>query len=70
MTRKIEQLTGRLRTSTPQRYSRAGGRALLPWRAAGAFQEMAAADGIDADTKLLAVDNAATFHDEATAQPR
>jgi hypothetical protein len=37
---------------------------------AALFQELAAADGIDADTKLLAVDGAATFHKVAdgTAQ--
>ena len=29
------------------------------------FQEMAAADSIDADTKLLAADGAATFHEVA-----
>jgi hypothetical protein len=37
---------------------------------AALFQEMAAADGIDADTKLLAVDGTATFREGAdgTAQ--
>ena len=68
MTSKIEQLIGRLRTvDTAAVLARAGrdGRTFRGVQQAALFQEMAAADGIDADTKLLAVDNAATFHDEA-----
>jgi len=68
MVPKIEQLIGRLRAvDTAAVLARAGrdGRAFRGVQQAAFFQEMAAADGIDADTKLLAADNAATFHDEA-----
>ena len=68
MTSKIEQLIGKLRTvDTAAVLARAGrdGRAFRGVQQAALFQEMAAADGIDADTKLLAVDNAATFLEEA-----
>jgi quercetin dioxygenase-like cupin family protein len=70
---KIEQLIAKLRTvSTAAVLERAqrDGRAFRGVRQAALFQEMAAADGIDADTKLLAVDGAATFGEEAdgTAQ--
>ncbi len=73
MAPKIEQLIGRLRTvDTAAALERAqrDGRAFRGVRQAGLFQEMAAADGIDADTKLLAVDGAATFHElaDGTAQ--
>jgi hypothetical protein len=37
---------------------------------AALFQEMAVADGVDADTKLLAVDSAATFHEVADGTAR
>ena len=68
MVPKIEQLIGRLRAvDTAAVLARAGrdGRGFRGVQQAAFFQEMAAADGIDADTKLLAVDNAATFHHEA-----
>jgi len=70
---KIEQLIGRLRTvDTAAALERAqrDGRAFRGVQQAALFQEMAAADGIDADTKLLAVDGAATFREGAdgTAQ--
>ncbi|HEX5297565.1 MAG TPA: cupin domain-containing protein [Streptosporangiaceae bacterium] len=68
MTPKIEQLIGRLRTvDTAAVLDRAqrDGRAFRGVRQAALFQEMAAADGIDADTKLLAVDGAATFREGA-----
>jgi hypothetical protein len=41
------------------------GRSFRGVQQAALFQEMTAADGIDADTKLLAVDSAATFHEVA-----
>ncbi|HET9974790.1 MAG TPA: cupin domain-containing protein [Streptosporangiaceae bacterium] len=70
---KIEQLIGRLRavdTAAVLERAQRDGRAFRGVRQAALFQEMAAADGIDADTKLLAVDGAATFRDGAdgTAQ--
>jgi len=73
MAPKIEQLIGRLRTvDTAAALERAqrDGRAFRGVQQAALFQEMAAADGIDADTKLLAVDGAATFREAAdgTAQ--
>lgn len=73
MAPKIEQLIGRLRTvDTAAALERAqrDGRAFRGVQQAALFQEMAAADSIDADTKLLAVDGAATFHEVAdgTAQ--
>jgi hypothetical protein len=73
MAPKVEQLIGRLRTvDTAAALERAqrDGRAFRGVRQAGLFQEMAAADGIDADTKLLAVDGAATVHElaDGTAQ--
>jgi len=73
MAPKIEQLIGRLRTvDTAAALERAqrDGRAFRGVQQAALFQEMAAADGIDADTKLLAVDGAATFREGAdgTAQ--
>jgi len=70
---KIEQLIGRLRTvdaaAVLDRAQR-DGRAFRGVQQAALFQELAAADGIDADTKLLAVDGAATFREGAdgTAQ--
>jgi len=70
---KIEQLIGRLRTvdaaAVLERAQR-DGRAFRGVQQAALFQELAAADGIDADTKLLAVDGAATFREGAdgTAQ--
>ena len=73
MAPKIEQLIGRLRTvDTAAALERAqrDGRAFRGVQQAALFQEMAAADGIDADTKLLAVDGAATFGElaDGTAQ--
>ena len=73
MVSKIEQLIGRLRTvdaAAELERARRDGRSFRGVRQDALFQEMAAADGIDADTKLLAVDGAATFHEVAdgTAQ--
>lgn len=73
MAPKIEQLIGRLRavdTAAALERAQRDGRAFRGVRQAALFQEMAAADGIDADTKLLAVDGAATFREGAdgTAQ--
>src|ERR1700751_4916053 len=68
MVRKIEQLIGRLRTVdavAELEGARRDGRYFRAVRQAALFQEMAAADGIDADTKLLAVDGAATFREVA-----
>ena len=68
MAPKIEQLIARLRTvDTAAALERAqrDGRGFRGVQQAALFQEMAAADGIDADTKLLAVDSAATFHEVA-----
>jgi len=65
---KIEQLIGRLRTvdtAAELERARRDGRSFRAVRQAALFQEMAAADGIDADTKLLAVDGAATFREVA-----
>jgi hypothetical protein len=65
---KIEQLIGRLRTvdtAAELERTRRDGRSFRGVRQAALFQELAAADGIDADTKLLAVDGAATFHEVA-----
>ena len=66
MASKIEQLIGRLRTvdaAAALERARRDGRAFRGVRQDALFQEMAAADGIDADTKLLAADGAATFHE-------
>ena len=63
---EIEQLIGRLRTVDAAAVLERAWRDGRAWRGvqqAALFQEMAAADGIDADTKLLAVDSAATFHE-------
>ena len=68
MVSKIEQLIGRLRTvDTAAELDRArrNGRSFRAVRQDAFFQEIAEADGIDADTKLLAVDSAATFHEVA-----
>ena len=68
MAAKIEQLIARLRTvDTAAALERAerDGRGFRGVQQAALFQEMTAADGIDADTKLLAVDSAATFHEVA-----
>jgi hypothetical protein len=70
---KIEQLIGRLRTvdaAAELERARRDGRSFRGVRQDALFQEMAAADGIDADTKLLAVDGAATFDEvvDGTAQ--
>ena len=68
MAAKIEQLIGRLRTVDAarelQRTSQ-DGRSFRGVRQEALFQEMAAADGIDADTKLVAVDSAVTFGEVA-----
>jgi quercetin dioxygenase-like cupin family protein len=65
---EIEQLIGRLRTvdaaAVLERAWR-DGRSFRGVQQAALFQGMTAADGIDADTKLLAVDSAATFHEVA-----
>jgi hypothetical protein len=68
MVSKIEQLIGRLRTADAAaelERARRGGRSFRGVRQDALFQEMAAADSIDADTKLLAVDGATTFHETA-----
>ena len=68
MVSKIEQLIHRLRTvdaAAELERARRDGRSFRGVRQDALFQEMAAADGIDADTKLLAVDGAATFHEVA-----
>jgi quercetin dioxygenase-like cupin family protein len=73
MARKIEQLIGRLRTvdtAAALERARRDGRAFRGVQQAALFQEMAAADGIDADTKLLATDGAATFHEVADGTAR
>ena len=66
MAPKIEQFISRLRMVDPaaelERAQR-DGRAFRGVQQAALFQEMAAADGIDADTKLLAVESAVTFHE-------
>lgn len=65
---KIEQLIGRLRTvdaAAELERARRDGRSFRGVQQDAVFQEIAAADGIDADTKLLAVDGAATFHEVA-----
>jgi len=68
MTPKIEQLISRLRmvdTAAALERAQRDGRAFRGVQQAAVFQEMAAADGIDADTKLLAVEGAVTFHEVA-----
>jgi quercetin dioxygenase-like cupin family protein len=68
MASKIEQLIGRLRTvdtAAALEHAQQDGRAFRGVQQAALFQEMTAADGIDADTKLLTVDSAATFHEVA-----
>lgn len=68
MVPKIEQLISRLRTvdtAAALERARRNGRSFRGVQQAALFQEMTAADGIDADTKLLAVDRAATFHEVA-----
>jgi len=68
MVSKIEQLIGRLGTvdaAAERERARRDGRSFRGVRQDALFQEMAAADSIDADTKLLAVDGAATFHEAA-----
>jgi ribosomal protein L16 Arg81 hydroxylase len=64
MVSKIEQLIGRLRTvdaAAELERARRDGRSFRAVQQDALFQEMAAADSIDADTKLLAVDGATTF---------
>ena len=68
MTEKIEGLIDRLRevdTSAEIERARADGRAYRGVRQGQFFQEMAAIDDINADTHLLAVADAATFHEMA-----
>ena len=68
MVSKIEQLIGRLRTvdaAAELERARRDGRSFRGVRHNALFQEIAEADGIDSDTKLLAVDGAATFHEVA-----
>jgi len=65
MVSKIEQLIGRLRTvdaAAELERARRDGRSFRGVRQDAFFQEMTAADNIGADTKLVAVDGAATFH--------
>jgi hypothetical protein len=73
MVPKIEQLIGRLRmvdTAAALEYAQRDGRSFRGVQQAALFQEMTAADGIDADTKLLAVDSAATFDEVADGTAR
>jgi quercetin dioxygenase-like cupin family protein len=66
MAPKIEQLISRLRmvdAAAALERAQRDGRAFRGVQQAALFQEMAAADGIDADTKLLAVESAVTFHE-------
>jgi quercetin dioxygenase-like cupin family protein len=68
MVSKIEQLIGRLRTvdaAAELERARRDGRFFRAVQQSALFQEMAAADSVDADTKLLAVDGATTFHEVA-----
>jgi ribosomal protein L16 Arg81 hydroxylase len=68
MDAKIEQLIARLRTvdaAAELDRARRDGRSFRAVRQDALFQEMAEADSIDADTKLLAVDGAAAFHEGA-----
>ena len=68
MAPKIEQLIARLRTvdsAAALERAQRDGRGFRGVQQAALFQEMAAADGIDADTKLLATDSATTFHEVA-----
>jgi quercetin dioxygenase-like cupin family protein len=68
LTAKIDQLIGRLRAvdaAPVLEGARRDGRSFRGVQQAALFQQMAAADNIDADTKLLAVDSAATFHEVA-----
>jgi quercetin dioxygenase-like cupin family protein len=65
---EIEQLISRLRavdTAAVLQRAQQDGRSFRGVQQAALFQDIATADGIDADTKLLAVDGAATFHDVA-----
>jgi quercetin dioxygenase-like cupin family protein len=64
----IDQLIDRLRAvdaAAVLKRARRDGRSFRGVQQAALFQEMAAVDDIDADTKLLAVDSAATFHEVA-----
>jgi quercetin dioxygenase-like cupin family protein len=73
MVSKVEQLTGRLRTidaTAELERAQRDGRSFRGVRQDTLFQEMAAADGIETDTKLLAVDGAATFHGAADGAAR
>jgi len=68
MVSKVEQLIGRLRTADAAaelQRARRDGRSYRGVRQDALFQEMATADSVDAGTKLLAVDGAATFHEIA-----
>ena len=68
MVGKIEQLIGRLRTvdaAAEIERARRDGRSFRGVQQDALFQEMAAADRVDAGTKLLAVDGAATFDEVA-----
>jgi ribosomal protein L16 Arg81 hydroxylase len=65
---EIDQLIGRLRAvdaAAVLERARQDGRSFRGVQQAALFQQMAAADSIDADTKLLAADSAATFHEVA-----
>jgi hypothetical protein len=66
MVSKTEELIGRLRTvdaTAELERARRDGRSFRGVRRDALFQEMAAADTVDADTRLLAADGAATFHE-------
>src|ERR1700756_1331456 len=68
MVSRIEQLIGRLRTvdaAAELERARRDGRSFRGVRQDALFQEIATADSVDADTKLLAVDGATTFHEAA-----
>jgi hypothetical protein len=68
MTSKIEQLIGRLRTvdaAAELERARRDGRSFRAVQQGALFQELAAADRVDADTKLLAVAGATAFHEVA-----
>jgi hypothetical protein len=65
---EIDQLIARLLAvdaAAVLERARRDGRSFRGVQQAALFQEVAAADGIDADTKLLAVDSAVTFHEAA-----
>jgi len=73
MTEKIERLIDRLRlvnASAEIERASENGRAYRGVRQGKFFQEMSAIDTINADTHLLAVDDAATFHEVANGSAK